>query len=202
MISVGYSSSALHLTKTVSAICLQPLIKIISLFFVIGIMVTRLIFSLYQLENTCIVKLRWISCFHLSIITYFIDSNFQIWRTVFVILAKSERELFDAAVEDYSKYTCVQWKPKTDADKGRFVVVQDRSGCWSYIGMHNFQAWQPLSLAPRCRSVSACVFIKNPFWQGFSSSNIIHTPKDSASGIHIRLACFVCKQMLWFTRQH
>ena len=95
---------------------------------------------------------------------FYINSNFQIRRTVFVILAKSERELFDAAVEDYSKYTCVQWKPKTDADKGRFVVVQDRSGCWSYIGMHNFQAGQPLSLAPRCRSVSACVFIKNPFW--------------------------------------
>ncbi|XP_074663007.1 uncharacterized protein LOC141915394 [Tubulanus polymorphus] len=54
-----------------------------------------------------------------------------------------------AAMADYEKYTCVQFKEADDNDKSK-IVIQNGAGCSSYVGMTGRES-QAVNLAKGCR---------------------------------------------------
>ena len=58
------------------------------------------------------------------------------------------------AFDEYKKWTCIRFVPKTDETEKYFRIVRTGDICWSYIGYQRSQDPQPLGLKPDCAEVS------------------------------------------------
>ena len=58
--------------------------------------------------------------------------------------------IISEAIDDYHRYTCLKFKPRSD--EKNFVKMVNGNGCYSYVGM--IGGGQHLSLAYGCRDVS------------------------------------------------
>ena len=64
-------------------------------------------------------------------------------------------KIIQAAITDYHKYTCLQFKPAPKRQKSK-IYFQDGDGCSSYVGHSGSR--QAVTLASGCRYVSTVVF--------------------------------------------
>ncbi|XP_068750270.1 MAM and LDL-receptor class A domain-containing protein 2-like isoform X2 [Montipora capricornis] len=54
-----------------------------------------------------------------------------------------------SAIEEFSKHTCIQWKPRTDEDQ--WVIFVKKSGCYSSVGVNYWRSGsQDISLGNGC----------------------------------------------------
>lgn len=74
---------------------------------------------------------------------------------VYVSVDSATRTEFQAAIAEYNKYTCIEWKLRTN--EADYVLVKDEgtnSGCYSYVGKTGGS--QTLNLQqPNCVHVSS-----------------------------------------------
>ena len=70
------------------------------------------------------------------------------------IVASNERENINAAMEDYKKYTCIRFVPRTDEERYFRIIKTDATGCNSYVGYYSYLNPQKLSLKEGCANVS------------------------------------------------
>ena len=70
-------------------------------------------------------------------------------------LGASEIAVLEEAISDYNKYTCLQWKERTDETSYVDINRDNTNGCWSWVGMlsDNSQP-QTLHLGTNCLNVS------------------------------------------------
>lgn len=68
-------------------------------------------------------------------------------------LGSPERQVIEQAVNEFNKYTCLRFVPRSN--QANYInIVKDR-GCWSYLGM--IDGMQELSLD------NGCVFVSYSF---------------------------------------
>ncbi|XP_055610838.1 zinc metalloproteinase nas-14-like [Uranotaenia lowii] len=81
----------------------------------------------------------------------------QIWpggRVPYQILGsftESQLSTINSAIELYNKHTCIRFVEKTDEDQLWIKIVNNRTGCWSYIGRQTDNQYNMINLnTPGC----------------------------------------------------
>ena len=73
------------------------------------------------------------------------------------LTGSAELAVLQEAFEDYIKYTCIKFVPRTAANAGdKYIEIVRESGCWSYVG-NTGQSSQRLSLGSNCLGVSKII---------------------------------------------
>ena len=71
-----------------------------------------------------------------------------------IFVVNYEKDNIMQAIDQYRKWTCIRFVPRTDETERYFRFVRNETGCWSYIGYVRSLDPQALSLQPGCVDVS------------------------------------------------
>ncbi|XP_067950292.1 uncharacterized protein [Watersipora subatra] len=114
--------------------------------------------------------------------------------TVYYVLHSShsteEREIFEDAIREFEKYTCIRWKERTSEEK--YVLVDRNETCWSYVGMVT-NGINKMGLGQLCLQVRKYSFFKlrnnTRFYKIFSITRPVSVLSYDSKQIPIHEMC-------------